>query len=318
MAEKLEVCNLFISKGHSIKKVLYFASLPRSTWYAQGKNRKKIAPMKRGRKVTEFSQGPGNVHILNAKVKNILRAYRFEPFFHNGGGYKKLGYYLKREHGIKINHKKVYRLCKENDLLLPANKKKRSIKTRACINRAVSSPNRLWEFDIKYGFIHEEDRFFYLLAFVDVFSRKVVGYFVGLSCKANDLVFTLNEAIKKEEINNNDELMLRSDNGPQMTSGVFMDAVDKIRKNLAIRGHEFIPPSTPNKNAHIESFFSIIETELFQARFFKNFKEAYEKVANFIDFYNRRRIHGSLRFQPPTKALERFRLGIREIKEVRV
>lgn len=309
---------MFISKWNSIKKVLDFAALPRSTWYAQDKGRKRLDPIKRGRKPTKFSQGPGDIYIRDEKISELLKSYRANAFFHNGGGYRKLSRYINREHGIKINHKKVYRLCKENNLLLPANKKKKAKRTRACINRIIDCPNRLWEFDIKYGFIHGENRFFYLLTFVDVFSRKVVGYYMGLSCKANDLVFTLNDALMREGIEDHNELMIRSDNGSQMTSNIFADAVEQIMSNTTISGHEFIPPSTPNKNAHIESFFSIVETELFQTRFFNSFKEAYEKTVEFINFYNQRRIHGSLRFYSPIEALERFNLGIREIKEVRV
>jgi putative transposase len=318
LAEKLEVCKMFISKENNVKKILDFAALPRSTWYAQDKGRKRLAPLKRGRKITCFSQGPDNIYILNDKISELLKSYRASCFFHNGGGYRKLSFYINREHGIKINHKKVYRLCKEHNLLLPSNKKKKTKRNQACVNRVINCPNRLWEFDIKYGFISGENRFFYLLVFVDVFSRKVVGYHVGLSCKANSLVFTLKDALIGEGIKNHDELMIRSDNGPQMTSNAFMDAIEEMKINATISGHEFIPPSTPNKNAHIESFFSIVETELFQARFFNSFKEAYEKTVEFINFYNKRRLHGSLRFYSPIKALERFNLGIREIKEVRV
>lgn len=40
--------------------------------------------------------------------------------------------------------------------------------------------------------------------------------------------------------------------------------------------HEFIPVRTPNKNAFIESFFSIYETQFLQVRYFNSLKEAYE------------------------------------------
>ena len=37
-----------------------------------------------------------------------------------------------------------------------------------------------------------------------------------------------------------------------MTSNAFMDVVEQMKERSAICGHEFIPPATPNKNAHIE------------------------------------------------------------------
>ena len=103
-----------------------------------------------------------------------------------------------------------------------------------------------------------------------------------------------------------------------MTSNLLKEALEEIKNCSLIQGHEFIPPSTPNKNAHIESFFSIVESEHFQTRYFRSFKEVYETTVDFINFYNNRRIHGSLKFQSPKVALERFNLGIREIKQVRV
>ena len=213
MAERIEVCKSFILQGFSTKKVLYFAKVPRSTWYSQSKDRKKSFPNKRGRKNSLFCVDSNGKCILDKKVIDLLNSYRNTHFFYNGGVYKKLAQYLYIDFGIILNHKKSYRLCKGNDLLLPNNKKKIKNKNRASINRIISSPNSLWEFDIKYGYIQGEDRFFYLLAFIDVFSRKVVGYYIGLSCKAKDLVFTLKEALKKENIDINQRLFLRSDNG---------------------------------------------------------------------------------------------------------
>ncbi len=169
-------------------------------------------------------------NIPNKAVIELLKAYRDDPFFDNGGGYRKLSKYLTLDFGLKINHKKVYRLCAENNILLAANKKKKRRGSRISINRLIDKPNQLWEFDIKYGYIHGEDRFFYLLAFIDVFTRKVIGFYVGLSCKAKDLIFTLKGALSKERINSEHGLVLRSDNGSQMTSRLFDEAVEKIKR----------------------------------------------------------------------------------------
>jgi len=87
---------------------------------------------------------------------------------------------------MTVNHKKIYRLCKENQLLLKRKKKIKQIKKLAS-NQIVTGPNQLWQFDIKYGYIHGENRHFYFLAFVDVFTKKVMGYHLGHFCKASDL-----------------------------------------------------------------------------------------------------------------------------------
>ncbi|SHL08421.1 integrase core domain-containing protein, partial [Alicyclobacillus tolerans] len=58
--------------------------------------------------------------------------------------------------------------------------------------------------------------------------------------------------------------------------------------------HERIPPKTPNKNAHIESFHSQLESDRLSGAEFENYQAAYAAVTEYITFYNQRRIHGSL------------------------
>lgn len=101
-------------------------------------------------------------------------------------------------------------------------------------------------------------------------------------------------------------LIIRSDNGPQMTSREFATLLSKFEKKLE---HEFIPVQTPNKNAHIESFFSILEIEFLSVTYFATFAEAYEKTKRFIRFYNEKRIHGSLGYITPTEAMVKFKRG---------
>ena len=91
-----------------------------------------------------------------------------------------------------------------------------------------------------------------------------------------------------------------------MTSNLLKEALEEIKNCSLIQGHEFIPPSTPNKNAHIESFFSIVESEHFQTRYFRSFKEVYETTVDFINFSNNRRIHGNLKFQSRNTACGRL------------
>jgi len=159
----------------------------------------------------------------------------------------------------------------------------------------------MWQFDLKYIWIHGEDRWCFLLAFIDVVSKKVTGYYVGKTCKAGDLVTTLNEALNKEGITKDHQLIIRSDNGPQMSSNRFFFYLKRLEQKLK---HEFIPPRSPDRNAYIEAFNSIIEIEVLQVKYFRNFSEVYETIFEFIEFYNNRRLHGSLKFKSPKKFIE--------------
>jgi putative transposase len=65
----------------------------------------------------------------------------------------------------------------------------------------------------------------------------------------------------------------------------------------------------PNKNAHIESFFSILELEFLSVTYFSTFAEAYEKTHSFLRFYNTERIHGSIGDITPAEALAAYKRG---------
>ncbi len=259
--------------------------------------------MKRGRPYPGYSKDIEGERVSDERLAEILKSYRRRLEFGNWGGCKVLSRYLLRDYGLIVNKKKVYRLCKRESVLLPRSRKKLRRHNRVCVNRRINGPGQLWEFDIKQGFIHGENRVFYLLAFIDVFSRQIVGFHIGLYCKAIHLKMTLEEALRKQEINKRDNsLVIRSDNGSQMTSHQFRGYVEMFGIQ-----HEFTPLSCPEKNAYIESFFSIYEIEFLQTRYFKTFKQAYEKTLDFIDFYHENRLHGSLSYLTPFEFKEKLK-----------
>lgn len=291
---------MLIEQGHPVVKALKYTNVSSSTWY----RRKKVLGEDRrahnkGRPIPGYSVNPDGSIITDETIVNAVKEIRKREFFQYGGGYKKLVHYLRRDFNIYVNGKKLYRLCKEHGLLLHRKKKRWRRGRRVCENRKITGPNQLWQFDIKYGYVAGENRFFYLMAFIDVFHREIVDYHIGLSCSAKDIVFTLENALEKRCSQDLGSLVIRSDNGTQMTSHVFKRSVEKLGL-----GHEFIPPATPNKNAFIESFFSILDRELYRHRAFETYREAYRAVVEFIDFYNNKRLHGSLKNRPPREALK--------------
>ncbi len=124
---------------------------------------------------------------------------------------------------------------------------------------------------------------------------------MSLSCTAEDIVITLKRALMKRNLYNQEtDLVIRSDNGPQFISHKFEDACKEL--NLE---HERIPFKTPNKNAHIESFHRLLEDECLSRYEFKNYAEAYEEVSEYIKSYNRVRIHGSIGYVSPMEFYQR-------------
>jgi transposase InsO family protein len=221
-----------------------------------------------------------------------MEAIQDEAFFY---GYRKITYFLRGSYNLTINHKKVYRLCKELGILKKQRIIRPKITSKISINRIVKKSNELWEADIKYGYIIGENKFFFVLSVIDVFDRAIIGYHIGYRCESTDAVSLLKRCLLKRELFDAEtKPIIRTDNGPQFTSNLFEESC--VELNVY---HERIPCRTPNKNAHIESFHRIFEDECLGIYEFDCFRHAYAEVARFMKRYNTVRLHSSLKYRAP-------------------
>jgi putative transposase len=225
-------------------------------------------------------------------------------------GYRKLTHALRRNYCLVTNKKKVYRLCKELNILRPQRRLKAKHPRRLARNHAVTASNQLWETDLKYGYVAGEDRYFYVMSVIDVFDRSIIDYHIGLTCEGSDAARLLKNSLFKRQLYTREtKPVIRSDNGPQYISNLF----EETCLDLGVE-HERIPFKTPNKNAHIESFHCILEEECLSRYEFTTYAEAYETVANFMRHYNSRRIHSSLQYRTPDEC---YRQAV-QLEQVRV
>jgi putative transposase len=222
-------------------------------------------------------------------------------------GYRKLTLSLRRKYRLVINKKKVYRLCKELDILMPQREKKHKYPRRLAKNQVITGSNQLWQLDIKYGYVSSSRRFFYLASAIDVHDRSIVGHYRGTFCTANHITKMLQKALIKRgiyELEEGQSLIIRTDNGPQFLSKNFQGFCETQRVV-----HERIPPSSPNLNAYIESFHSVLERECYQRNEFITFDDAFQCVDKYIKFYNERRYHGSLNDYAPEEYYQKWLAG---------
>ncbi|MEY8416958.1 DDE-type integrase/transposase/recombinase [Tissierella praeacuta] len=152
----------------------------------------------------------------------------------------------------------------------------------------MTKPNALWEVDIKYGYIHCEDKLFYISSFLNVHDRNIVEHHMELSYTDEDITIILKRALMKCALYDKDtNLIIKSDNDSQFIIHKFEDTYKKLKLE-----HERIPFKTPNKNANIESFHRLLEDEgLFTYEF-----KTYEAVFEYMKSYNKVRIHSSLEY----------------------
>lgn len=249
---------------------------------------------RKGRPVPGYSWTARGEKVSDEQIKIwLLDLLEGEEFVY---GYKFLAKCIHERYHVRLNKKKAYRLCRELEILKKRRNPVQRHPRRLPRNRIVTGSNQLWQMDIKYGYVLGKDRFFFVLSIIDVFDRVVVGQYRGTSCEAKHVVQTFYRALESRIAPGENMPVIRTDNGPQFVSQLFGDTCESL--DII---HERIPPRTPDMNAYIESFHSILERHLFSLRDFRSFEEAYEALDQYMDFYNNRKMHGSLKDMPPAK-----------------
>ncbi|MFF2890837.1 IS3 family transposase, partial [Paenibacillus sp. NPDC057967] len=300
----METALAWIERGYPVRTVLRICGVPRSTYYYRLQHPERQKPVSKGRPIPGYSYNRLGNKVSDARIKGCLRRLIQGP--NAAFGYRKLTILLRRKYNLVINKKKVYRLCKELQLLAPRRETNKPVPKKVAHNRVVTGPNQLWQLDIKYGYVAGKRRHFYLASIIDVFDRAIVAYHRGKVCSTTDVLRTVQQAILKRDVNKQvSGLVIRTDNGPQFVSKAFYAFCEQAGIE-----HERIPNRTPNKNAFIESFHSILERECYLRNCFETYEEAYMEVDRFLRYYNNERIHGSLQDWPPKAYLRLVTAGV--------
>ncbi|MCB9318015.1 MAG: transposase [Lewinellaceae bacterium] len=222
-------------------------------------------------------------------------------------GYRKVTRWLQQSRHYMINEKKVYRLMKEHQLV---NKKKRQARPRDREwVKDLLPPCRIsleyLEIDIKYGYVHGQRRNGLTVTVIDVESRWVLGHYMAWSIQKRDIIklfeqiFSLYSLPKK--------IYVRNDNGSQFIAA-------EVRQYFADQqvSQEFIKPATPEQNAHIESYHSIVEKLIWQSYDFEDLGQASQTYDRFIQFYNYERIHSGIGYTSPYRYLTKKKIDLPE------
>ena len=306
----MELIQIWKEKGLPVSKGVKLLSVPRSTYYSSLSLRGDHAAEKKrtkGRHETKttfkficLDGMPKKITVPDETVnEEIINLFSNEFVCY---GYHKVTWFLRRKEYI-INHKKVYRLMLELHLLRPklikrGNNVKR-VKDRIVI---ATQPNEIWEIDIKYIYIHGERRNAFVCSIIDCFTREIISYHFGRHCLKGDVKRIIDEAIRVKNISlANIKLRIRCDNGCQFISTL-------IREYLSSIGiqQEHIHLASPQENAYIESFHSIIHFEFTQRFEFDTFEECAEKLKEWVNFYNNERIHSAIGYRTPRECYEEY------------
>lgn len=205
-------------------------------------------------------------------------------------GYQRLCVLLRRE-GWVVNHKRIYRLYREEGLKLC----KRRRRARAQVERVpLPLPTKA---DERYSMDFMRDtladgRVFRTLNIVDDYTRECLAIEVDTSLPGARVV----RVLERRAATGRQPLHIVMDNGPEFAS----KAVDQwaARCGVSLR---FIDPGKPMQNAYIESFNGKFRDECLSQHWFISLDEARSVSEEWRVDYNERRPHRSLRQQTPAE-----------------
>ena len=164
-------------------------------------------------------------------------------------GYRRLGWLLVRE-GHAMNHKKLYRLYREEKLMVRRRGgRKRAMGTRAPMMLPLAI-NQRWSLDFVSDTLSDGRRF-RILCVVDDFSRECLTLVVDTSLGGVRVV----RELERLALERGTPQIIVSDNGTELTSSAVLRwAIDRV-------AWHYIQPGKPVQNAFIESFNSRLRDE---------------------------------------------------------
>ena len=207
--------------------------------------------------------------------------------------------------GLTCGENRIARLMRENDIASESVKKFKISTTDSNHDLpiaeriyetenvdAVMAPNQVWVGDITY--IATDEGWLFLAVFLDLFTRKIVGFSSDDNMRAELIMNALEMGLGRQDVKDG-EMIAHSDRGSQYASDVYREKLRLcgIIASMSRRGNCW-------DNAHCESFFHSLKTELVYRRKFKTRQEATQAIFEWIEtWYNRQRLHSALGYMSP-------------------
>jgi len=205
-------------------------------------------------------------------------------------GYRRL-YILLRRQGVVLNHKKLYRLYREERLMVrKRGGRKRALGTRAPM-AIPQGKNQRWSLDFVLDALACSRRF-RILTVVDDFSRECLALVVDNSLSGIRVARELDRVVETR----GKPCMVVSDNGTELTSRAMLG----WQEDRGVQWH-YIAPGKPTQNGFIESFNGRLRDECLNEHLFTNLSEARRIIEAWRIDYNTRRPHTSLNGLTPAE-----------------
>ena len=216
-------------------------------------------------------------------------------------GYRRVTAELRRR-GIGVNHKRVLRLMREDNLLCLRKRGRiwttdsnhsHKVYPNLARDLELGGVNQLWVADITYIRLLRE--FVYLAVILDAYSRRCIGWQLGQTLESELAIGALKVALCTRHLVPG--LVHHSDQGVQYASDEYTKLLreNRIRISMSRQGN-------PYDNAKAESFIKTLKMEEVYMYEYESMEEASSRIGNFLEgVYNQKRLHSALGYVPPAE-----------------
>lgn len=158
----------------------------------------------------------------------------------------------------------------------------------------ATAPNQLFSWDITYLPTLVIGVYFYLYLFMDVFSRKIVGWQI-YETESSELASEVMRDICERENIAPQQVVLHSDNGSPMKGATMLATLQALGVMPS-----FSRPAVSNDNPYSESLFKTLKYRPNSpSRAFESLLAARQWVQTFVHWYNHEHCHSAIRFVTP-------------------
>jgi transposase InsO family protein len=186
-----------------------------------------------------------------------------------------------------------YRVMKAGEVLAHRGRSQPRVVARPKALQATM-PNEIYSWDITYLLSSLQGQFFYLYMFLDVFSRKIVGWRVHANQCADLSSKLLTEICEQQGIPKG-QLTTHADNGGPMKGATMLVTLQKLGVMPS-----FSRPSVSNDNPFSESLFKTLKyCPQYPTKPFESIEEATIWTESFVNWYNNEQLHSGIKFVTP-------------------